>query len=273
MPSHRWPSGRLLLGLAASVAVLESASYVAIAFLNQRIRPPIVRTPALYEVVRRGAEARLAQYETPYELDTLLGWRYTVSYHFGFHRLNAQGLRSAREYDTMPPAGTIRVAAFGDSSCTATRSRRPMPGPRASRPVFPASRCSTTACAATVMTRRSCDNRREGHALHPHMVMLGFIPDDLNRLVSVFRPFWTPEIPAFTKPRFVIGPGDSLRLVPSPIHGDADYRRLLSVPRRCAPSARWTAGTSPWSTPIRSTTGPPPSGSRRRYGSGSSARF
>jgi len=49
------------------------------------------------------------------------------------------------------------------------------------------------------------------------IVILGILPDDINRSVNVFRTFYAPDaVLALTKPRY-IGQGTRLRLLPNPI--------------------------------------------------------
>ncbi len=213
------------------VVILELASYAAIALLNPRLDRPIQRTPALYRVLQQGIEARLGEQETQYELDTVLGWRYTVGYRLGFHHLNAQNLRSAREYDTVSSPGVLRVAAFGDSFVYGSELPEEDAWAGQIEARFPAIEVLNYGVRGYGDDQAYLRYRLEGHALHPQVVVLGFIPDDLNRLVSVYRQFWTTQVPAFTKPRLLVGPGDSLRVVPPPIRREADYRRYLGRPR------------------------------------------
>ena len=69
------------------------------------LREQTVRIAALLDTTRSRRE----------QLDPVLGWRYRAGYASDDDHLNAQGLRSRHEYAAAPPAGTLRVAAFGDS--------------------------------------------------------------------------------------------------------------------------------------------------------------
>jgi hypothetical protein len=61
-------------------------------------------------------------------------------------------------------------------------------------------------------------------------VLIGFMSENVNRMVNAFRPFYFPRgsIP-FSKPRFEVR-GDRLVLVPNPMRSLDDYRGLLRDP-------------------------------------------
>jgi hypothetical protein len=67
----------------------------------------------------------------------------------------------------------------------------------------------------------------DGHRFRPHLVLIGFMSENLLRAVNVFRPFYEPGTGApFAKPRFVLERG-GLRLIPNPLPEVAGYRALL----------------------------------------------
>jgi hypothetical protein len=66
---------------------------------------------------------------------------------------------------------------------------------------------------------------REGLALHPSIVLIGYLSENIIRHVNVFRPFIYPGGMPFSKPRFVLS-GDGLELLPNPMHDRTAYQRL-----------------------------------------------
>jgi hypothetical protein len=59
---------------------------------------------------------------------------------------------------------------------------------------------------------------------------MGFVADDLRRVVNVYRRFTsTSELPLF-KPRYLLSPSGELTLLPSPVTSLADYEKFLSQP-------------------------------------------
>jgi hypothetical protein len=100
---------------------IELVSYIGLTYLNYR-----------YDVTYRAADSisdkqrdilsRLLDGESKYiEFDSTLGWTNKVSGEIQSNcssrtmRTNSSGIRSDREYDLVPPADVIRIAAFGDS--------------------------------------------------------------------------------------------------------------------------------------------------------------
>ncbi len=58
------------------------------------------------------------------------------------------------------------------------------------------------------------------------IVTLGILPDDINRMVNIFRTFYSPDDRvALTKPRYIVGK-NGVRLVPNPIVRQADIVKL-----------------------------------------------
>jgi hypothetical protein len=59
------------------------------------------------------------------------------------------------------------------------------------------------------------------------IVMLCILPDDINRVVNVFRTFYAPpDRIALTKPRYIRNKGGGFQLLPNPLHRPADIARL-----------------------------------------------
>jgi len=72
----------------------------------------------------------------------------------------------------------------------------------------------------------------EGAALAPDIVLIGFTPVDLPRIVNVYRRFLSNlELP-LVKPRFVLDSDGRLTLLSSPIKQVTDYSKYLQEPRR-----------------------------------------
>ncbi len=62
--------------------------------------------------------------------------------------------------------------------------------------------------------------------LHAKVVMLCILPENINRVVNIYRPFYTYNDPlALTKPRFVLG-SDGPHLIPNPIGSPVEVARL-----------------------------------------------
>jgi hypothetical protein len=78
--------------------------------------------------------------------------------------------------------------------------------------------------------------------LAPAIVVMGFTPDDLSRLVNVYRPFLDAGEFPLAKPRFVLDDDGSLRVIRAPLRDTADYARLAEDPAAAArfrPTDQW----------------------------------
>jgi hypothetical protein len=77
--------------------------------------------------------------------------------------------------------------------------------------------------------------RRDGVKFHPHIVLIGFMSENINRVVNTYRPFYFPRsgVP-FTKPRFALR-GGRLVLIENPIQSPDGYRELLRSPETVLP--------------------------------------
>jgi hypothetical protein len=164
-------------------------------------------------------------------LDSLLGWRYRPGYSSATDHLNTQGLRARREYDSAPAAGTVRVAAFGDSFVYGMEVRDDdawcallEAGPGHLEVL-------NYGVGGYGLDQAFLRFQREGMAFHPEVVLIGFAPDDLRRIVNVYRRFLSSHEWPLAKPRFVLRADGTLALVPNPLARRADYIRLMEHPR------------------------------------------
>ncbi|MDP6125688.1 MAG: hypothetical protein QGH20_08040 [Candidatus Latescibacteria bacterium] len=140
---------------------------------------------------------------------------------------NEQGFRAQKEYALRLSPDRIRIASLGDS--------------------FTHGDDVSDSAAWTAVLDRSEDNIEvlnfgvgayglnqallryccDGAKFLPNIVMIGFVRENINRNVNVFRFFYSPvTMLPFTKPRFVLS-GDSLRLVRNSFQTLSDYRDLL----------------------------------------------
>lgn len=220
--------GVMLLLVAATV---EVGAY-AVEFASRRVfgEPIRRRSVILREQTERIAILLDSTRDSRQVLDSALGWRYRPGFASASDHLTMQGLRGNREYDSVPPVGSIRVAAFGDSFVYGNE-------------------VSDDDAWCAMLERRSNDLevlnygvggygldqaflrfQNEGMALRPDVVLIGFAPDDLRRIVNVYRRFVSSLEWPLAKPRFVLQEDGRLMHVPNPLPRAADYRRLMDHP-------------------------------------------
>ncbi|MEX2284965.1 MAG: hypothetical protein WEE89_20930 [Gemmatimonadota bacterium] len=225
------PPRSLIIVLAAVIAVIlfELLSYAGL-FAAKRIitNPPVRVTRILQE-----QSARVNQLLTPGRrelIDSLLGWRYRPGYSNGGDVVNAQGIRSLRPYDPTPKPGVTRVAAFGDSFVYANEVDTREAWSSQLEQKFPGLEVLNFGVGGYGLDQALLRYQVEGKHYDPHYSILGFVPDDLRRVVNVYRRFISSSDLPLAKPRFVLV-GDSLVLIPSPLRDTSDYRRLQANPR------------------------------------------
>lgn len=207
----------LLLELVVRVAGHETADGQFI-FAGIELQPYALPIGRLAEQVKE-YEDNLDRVTLIY--DELVGWRFRPNSlrQAGAFTINGAGLRSQREYETGPPADTLRVALFGDSftagddaSDESTWSHLlevnlNRAGIRAEVLNFGVS--------AYGMDQAYLRWLQDGSEFAPDIVVFGLQAENLDRNVNVFRQLIHPLGPPFSKPRFVLTDG-VLKLVNSP---------------------------------------------------------
>jgi len=171
-----------------------------------------------------------------YRPDPDLGWVPRPSTHvpaMGAYQpttTNARGLRSLREYADAPPPGVLRVEAFGDSFVHGDEVDDASNWAAVLERSHPGLEVMNFGASGYGPDQALLRWERDGRPLRPHLVLIGFMTENLGRTLNVFRPFYTPQTAMrLAKPRFTIDDG-RLVLLPAPLRTLADYRGLLDTP-------------------------------------------
>lgn len=230
-PSHP-PRLRLVAAaLALLVLAAEGGSALAIALVGGRLDEPIRRTADIFREQTAMLEDLLSERPRLMRLDSALGWRYAAGYAGERDHTNAQGLRASREYAPAPPAGVLRVAAFGDSFVYGNEVDDASAWPAQLEASAPGLEVLNHGVGGYGLDQAYLRYLAEGARLSPHVVLIAFDVDDMGRLVNVYRRFLsTRELPVF-KPRFHLGGDGGLVLRPNPMRSESDYRALVREPR------------------------------------------
>lgn len=213
--------------LALAIGILELFSALVAAVITY---PRIERVRTLY--AEQSSQIRqVLDRSVPHhtEIHPIFGWRHTPNFPGAMNRMNSAGLRGAREYAHAPHDGVLRVAAFGDSfvygaevdNATAWAGRIESDNPDVEVLNYGVSGYGIDQAYLRYL--------HEGQAFSPHVVLMGFVPDDINRNVSVYRHFISPGGPLF-KPRYVLNEREELSLLDVPLKTPADYERLRTNP-------------------------------------------
>ncbi len=184
----------------------------------------------------RTAITALVRGETRYLAHSpTLGWTIRPGGAAGLYRANGQGLRADRDYASRPAPGVVRIAAFGDSYTHSDDVPNEETWERRLEEMRPAREVLNFGVPGFAPDQAFIRYREDGVRFAPHVVIVGVMPENLYRIVNVFRPFYgTRSELALSKPRFVLR-GDALVLRPNPLPALADYERLLRDPASVLP--------------------------------------
>ncbi len=207
-----------------------------------RLAQPFPKGALLPLSYYEGRLRRVAAGETYFRFDQDLGWvttpnvvrRGAVTY-----RNNRAGMRADREYAADPPPGVRRLEAFGDSftycqdvelaQCWTTELERLWPGTEVLN-------FGVTGYGPDLAWLRY---QRDGPALHPCAVLIGYMVENVNRVVNRFYPFYEPDTGIVaSKPRFLLA-DQSLALLPNPVTDPNQLNDPLWVERTLGPHDDW----------------------------------
>lgn len=156
-----------------------------------------------------------------------LGWTVRANGSAYIFMANSQGIRADREYTPDPPPGKIRLAGFGDSFTHGAEVDLEATWENRIEAMDPGLEVLNFGVDAYGLDQSYLRYLQDGSRFDPHIVLIGFMSENINRAVNVFRPFYQPQTGApFVKPRYRLE-GDGLALVPSPISGVEAYQTLL----------------------------------------------
>lgn len=219
-------------------AVTEVGAILLTPVVNSVLTEPVLTRGRVLASHRAKLDEFLAQPQPRARFDPALGWAYRPAFARGGDTINQQGLRSSREYSS--ETDRPRIAAFGDSFVYCNEVANP------------------DCWVAQLETQYGIDAlnygvggygldqallryAREGAALSPDVVLIGFTPDDLGRVVNRYRGFISPSEGPWFKPRFLLE-GDRLVRMDSPAESAEEARSLLnSIPgiRAAGASDHW----------------------------------
>ena len=169
--------------------------------------------------------------ESPYFTPSpRLGWTIKRGGSSGKYQANAQGLRAQANYAEIPAEGKMRIAAFGDSFTHGDEVEFSETWEERLKKMDSRFEVLNFGVSAFGPDQAYLRYQEEGKYFHPQMVLIGYISEDLERMVSVFRPFYGggTHFP-LAKPRFILEE-NKLKLLENPLPKIEDYRRLLLDP-------------------------------------------
>lgn len=157
---------------------------------------------------------------------SLLGWEINEKAKWGLYASNSQGLRALRDYSLLPAAGKIRIAAFGDSFVHCDDVAFDDSWGEILARADPRYEVLNFGVGGYGLDQAFL-RYRSAVRFRPHIVIIGYMSENINRNVNIFRPFYNRStgLP-LSKPRFRLA-GDRLVLESNPLSSLEHYKKLL----------------------------------------------
>lgn len=182
--------------------------------------------PHQQEMIRR----LIAKEPKYFNYSFALGWTVMKNGSSDFYQSNSMGIRANREYDLYPPENVLRIAAFGDSFTHSNGVKNSDAWEVKLEAMTQNLEVLNFGVSAYGLDQAYLRYIREGRKSSPHIVIIGFMSDDIYRHVNVYRPFFSrfTAMP-LTKPRFIIENAE-MTLLENPMKTREDYQGLLDDP-------------------------------------------
>ena len=164
-------------------------------------------------------------------LDADLGWRYRENFNSSLNGINRQGVRSNREYTNTVTSGVTRIAVFGDSFAYGSEVSNADAWSTQAESIFPDLEVLNYSVPGFGTDQAYLRYLRDGQALAPQIVIIGFAPINLRRAVNVYRRFLSINELPLVKPRFILNEQGDLELIETPYRAASDYQHLLEKPQ------------------------------------------
>ena len=148
---------------------------------------------------------------------------------------NGQGIRADRDYATKVPDHVVRFAAYGDSFTHGDGVNNNDTWTSRLETMIPNVEVLNFGVGGYGVDQAFLRYKQTAHLYHPKVVFIGYMIENLNRHVNVFRPFYRPttSLP-LSKPRFKLE-GDQLTLLPNPLDSLEKLRALIDNPQQVLP--------------------------------------
>lgn len=221
--------GRILLFtiLAPLLALAVGDGLISLALFLSDGRFAGGDTPP-YDLLFNDSQIRAfaAKSENPYsQFDAELGWSIRpngVSSDGGF-RANGAGFRADREYARVPPEGVTRVGVFGESFTHGDKVANADTWAQQLENETPGIEVLNFGVNGYGTDQALLRFRRDGGGYGLHIALIGLIPENLLRNVSVYRPAYQHSSGGIgIKPRFRLDERGELVLIPLPVKSKAE---------------------------------------------------
>ena len=228
-----------LLTLLITLGAIEGISWIGLKILENSYS--IVYDPTLLTELSRKHRKALTRfvksdfYHT--EFSGELGWinKPNSNVKNGAYITNSMRIRSTREFPVAPPENSIRIASFGDSFTFGSEVPNEDAWQEQLYQINNKYEPLNFGVGGYGLDQAYLRYQHEGVQFRPDIVVIGFMTENINRIVNVYRPYYVKRtgVP-LTKPRFIIV-DDKLTLIKNPHQTIDDYKNLLDNPEDILP--------------------------------------
>jgi hypothetical protein len=214
-----------------SCGILEMSSAVLLYILLQKKQ--LAYRPILSSSISENNQQILKQMlnakDSYLVYSSVLGWtiRPNARSQNSLYTSDARGLRTTKAPIAHSTGWPTRIAAFGDSFTFGEEVANSETWMERLHDLLPGIEALNFGVGGYGLDQAFLRYQTEGAQFHPNIVFIGFMSENINRSVNVFRPFYYPEtgIP-MAKPRFILQ-NEKLLLRPNPLSSKRDYEALL----------------------------------------------
>lgn len=162
--------------------------------------------------------------------DPMLGWKIKANGTSELYQANSQGIRADREYSEIPGANRIRVSSFGDSFTHGDEVVNAATWQVQWESLDPSYEVINFGVGGYGPDQSYLRYLTQGRHFHSEFVLIGFMSENIFRVVNTFRPFYAEHsgLP-LSKPRFVLS-NEELTALPNPLDVLEGYKTLLREP-------------------------------------------
>lgn len=228
---------RLLLGTITVVlilAVIEGTSWLGLLILEQKF--DIRYHPQLHTQLSPRHQKALAKFiKNDFNLtgySASLGWitKPNTNAAHGKYVINSKRIRAAREYSITPPADKVRIATFGDSYTFGMEVNNNDTFQEQLNMLDQNLEVLNFGIGGYGLDQAYLHYLDEGTEYSADIVLIGFMTENINRIVNVYRPYYSERtgLP-LTKQRFILEE-NTLKLIKNPYEKLSDYQALLEHP-------------------------------------------
>jgi hypothetical protein len=211
--------------------------------IGLRIVSPVAASDLLPLSYDQAGLERIAAHDTYITFDRVLGWTVAPAMRraatSATYQSNGAGLRATREYELSPPETGPRLAAFGDSFTHCDDVENDECWTAQLEAAVPGTEVLNFGVSGYAPDQAWLRYQREGRTYRPCAVLIGYMVENVHRMVNRFRPFYQPDTGiTLGKPRYLLQ-GDGLELLPLPARSPLDYADPAWVERELGPDDFW----------------------------------